>query len=318
MQLTVDVPHKMLFSGSYTVLDGAPALAVAIPPRLQLTLHIGTPTLWPQDNPFAQAVLHTLQHTDAIATPDCSTWGTFQTTLPAGQEVKRWGIGSSSAFTTALMYAALQASGQTFDRDTLFALARTAHRRAQGGKGSGADIAACCYGEVVLVSHAQGDATPTIRPLRWPTQLGLLLLRTRHKADTRAAIARYQHLPTSQRTQSNRPLIRAVGAVCRAFHSHTNLLQALTHNNHLEDLWSQELNIPLVTDFQRQLQTHVQHWIDDGLVVLKALGAGGGDSIACFFSREDIPQTTLLQTLDPLVEGIRPLEIDPQGAQNPS
>src|SRR5690606_21597860 len=68
------------------------------------------------------------------------------------------GLGSSAAVATALAAALAAAGGIRPDRELLFDLASSAHRTAQGGTGSGGDVAASVYGG--LLFYTRGDAMP--------------------------------------------------------------------------------------------------------------------------------------------------------------
>ena len=313
MTRTVDVPHKILFSGSYTVLDGYPALGLAVGPRMTLQLTKEAPQPWPEDNPFARAVDVVMSEALKVegATPH-DRWGSFTTSLP--EEVYGWGLGSSAAFTTALCAAiALEHDINTPTR--LFALACAAHRLGQGGKGSGVDIAACTFGGLVYVTHAQGDTAPRCAPFPWPRDLGILLLRSGQKADTREKITSYRDIPPQTKQRANRPLLRAIGGVCRAFVHHKGILAALRENARCEGEWSQALGIPLVTTQQRALETELYKALPTHDIVLKALGAGGGDSIACFYDKRHTQPAAIAPVFTQAGLQVRDLPIELHGVR---
>ncbi|MEO9014351.1 MAG: hypothetical protein ABI275_03425, partial [Terrimesophilobacter sp.] len=83
------------------------------------------------------------------------------------------GLGSSAAVAVALTAALARAVGLQLDRGEVFDLANAAHRAAQGGAGSGGDVAASTYGGVLRYVR---DATPT--PLIWPDGLTMLVVAT--------------------------------------------------------------------------------------------------------------------------------------------
>lgn len=314
----VEVPHKVLFCGSYTVLDGYPALAFAIEPRMSLRLTSQDSFSWPRHNPFVQAVRDILGEYIQQHLPEhwnhLQGWGQFQTSVSA--PIEGWGVGSSAAFTSALMYAQTEAWKLPIPMPTICHLARLAHRKAQGGKGSGIDVAACCLGGVVLASQCQSDAPPVLRSLTWPDHIGFVLLRSGQKADTRRLIQAYQDSIREKPMLSRRDLLRSIGQVCRALQvssASVDFLPALLENCVCERRWSQELGISLVTDYQSHLEQAFAEWIACGWVVVKALGAGGGDSIGLFYRSDLLHLSDLLTPLRDTPLQARPSRIEKQG-----
>lgn len=316
MKVIAEVPHKILFSGSYTILDGSPALALAVGPRMTLKLVDQPDTQWPRNNPFAQAVREEIhiwlqQHPEHGSTP--FDVGEFRSYVP--MPIEGWGVGSSAAFTTALVLSQMAFLGISLTPYELFAIARRAHRRGQGGRGSGIDIASCTYGDVVRVAHAGGDATPTLERLCWPEHTGVLLIRSGQKADTRDAISEYFGHSLEYRKQCSRPLVRSVGQVCRTLlHNDTELIEALQENAAQEKVWSREAKIPLVTELQTELERAFAPFIERKWVAIKSLGAGGGDSIGCFYRRDEVMLADLMDLLQDFSLQARPATIERQGA----
>jgi mevalonate kinase len=317
LKVIAEVPHKILFSGSYTILDDCPALALAVGPRMTLKLVTDEPTPWPRQNPFAQAVreeiIQWLQVHHPERNPDDITWGSFRSHVP--MPIEGWGVGSSASFTTALVLSQLAACGISLSPRDLFLLARRAHRRGQGGKGSGIDIAACAYGEVVRVAQAGSDADPTLERLCWPAHTGVLLIRSGNKADTRDAITAYFGNSLAYRRRVSRHLIRAVGQVCRVMLNEDEaLIPALQENAAQEKEWSKAVGIPLVTDLEASLEEAFAPLIKQGWVAIKSLGAGGGDSIGCFYRRDEVMIADLMDLLQDFALQVRPATIERQGA----
>src|SRR5690606_17926630 len=83
------------------------------------------------------------------------------------------GLGSSAAVAVALVAALTGARGVTVTADELFALADSAHREAQGGSGSGGDIAASVYGG--RIRYLRGERPQQVG---WPDDLALLAVVT--------------------------------------------------------------------------------------------------------------------------------------------
>src|SRR5207244_938155 len=74
------------------------------------------------------------------------------TVIGTGERAKI-GLGTSAATTVAVVAAVLAAHGVAIDRPTfrrqVFRLALVAHTRAQGGRGSGIDVAAAAHGGLI-------------------------------------------------------------------------------------------------------------------------------------------------------------------------
>lgn len=271
---------------------------------------------WPKKNPFVLAVYEQLRdymlqrHSEAEV--NALPWGQFHTSV--SMPVEGWGIGSSAAFTSALTFAQTEAWDLNLSPHELTYLARTAHRRAQGGKGSGLDVAACCLGGVVFATQSGGDANPNLTKIEWPENIGFILIRSGQKADTRKMIALYQESTQSKPLDSRRQLLRSIGGVCRALHQQTNdFLPALQTNCMCEREWSHELGISLVTPYQLQLEDALKDQIQQQHVVVKALGAGGGDSIGVFYDTAKLSITDLVTTLHDFPLQARPSTIQTRG-----
>ncbi len=186
------VPGKILLTGEYAVLDGAPAIVAAVDRFVECrvmptrTFEVrGMGLCWREDGPqvvglgFAREALavarryllgrgielaaHAFELTDDLRAPD-------------GQKL---GLGGSACVTVAVVEAALAiaaaergearltARSRARERDRIFKLAALAHARAQGKIGSGVDVAAASFGGLILTRrfeqapfHAAFDASP--------------------------------------------------------------------------------------------------------------------------------------------------------------
>jgi phosphomevalonate kinase len=153
-------PGKLMLTGSYVVLEGAPALVVAVDryaiadsrvadarPSSEIRLAFG-------DGPAPRVDVRSL----------CDATG------------RKLGLGSSAAGLVAALGARALLRGvdptEPSVREDLFRSARSAHARAQGG-GSGVDVAASTYGGV-LHYCTRGDADGSVRRLAWPESLVLV------------------------------------------------------------------------------------------------------------------------------------------------
>ena len=202
--MRVTAPGKLVLTGAYAVLDGAPAVVMAIDRRAiadntKVDRH---PT------PEVRAAVG-----DAVPAPTVNASAFLDET---GQKM---GLGSSAAAAVAAVAAVRAQQGKDLAhaavRGEIFRAARAAHFRAQGG-GSGVDVAASVYGGVVRYSIA-GTPEPTIRSVDWPPGLVMSAYFAGRSARTSELLARVARSKT-RRTEQFETLARsmAAGAACAA------------------------------------------------------------------------------------------------------
>jgi phosphomevalonate kinase len=152
----VAAPGKLLLSGAYAVLEGAPALVVAVD---RMAIADGSHA---SDRPTPE-VLSALSAADAPRV-DASRLRTGEHKL---------GLGSSAAILVASLGVSFARAGRDLadpsaQRD-LFLAARRAHAAAQGG-GSGVDVAASVYGGAFV--YAMGpEGVGQVEPISLPDVL---------------------------------------------------------------------------------------------------------------------------------------------------
>ena len=152
--VVVSAPGKLFLAGEYAVLDGGTAVVTAVDRRA-----VGrfVPGAEPSSPVVAEAVHLTRGHLQGNGV-----------VLPAGAvevdtaafsgEGGKLGLGSSAAAAAVAVGATLLAGGHDPESEPAiaFALADRAHRAAQGGRGSGADVAAAVYGGVIAYRRDMG------------------------------------------------------------------------------------------------------------------------------------------------------------------
>jgi phosphomevalonate kinase len=214
-------PGKLILTGEYAVLDGAPALVVAVDRRVAARRHTGPRG----SSPFLIAVV------DELA----ARYGADHPATRAAMEIvvdsrafflgtTKLGLGSSAAVTvaaTALALAVPNDKVPVIDRDAVLAVAAAAHAAAQSSKprasaelsrrsrtpsrsdlsaqleaeaeqsgvrGSGADIASAVHGGVIAFQRSA--ATPgKVTRMTWPSGVILLPFFTGSAADTAELVA---------------------------------------------------------------------------------------------------------------------------------
>ncbi|HZX24221.1 MAG TPA: hypothetical protein VFF18_11835 [Woeseiaceae bacterium] len=205
-----DAPGKLVLTGEYAVLDGAPAVVTAVDRRAHVIVEpaaacrvqalgpaiapgafrlAGDGTLdWQADRAVEDyrllaAVTETLAQGAPLPTDRPFDLRLDTTAFYSGAD--KLGLGSSAALTVALTAALCRHFGRKFEH----ALAHEAHRRLQGGEGSGLDIAASIAGG--LIRFVAGDP-PSVQPLRWPDGLEALFVWTGRSAETTPRVRRYR------------------------------------------------------------------------------------------------------------------------------
>jgi phosphomevalonate kinase len=149
----VFAPGKMVLTGAYAVLRGAPALVVAVSRGA-----IATDAREAPATPEVAAAL-------GVATaPALDLRALFE-----GD--RKLGLGASAAGLVATLGLCAALRGERLDdasaRDALFRAALAAHRAAQGG-GSGVDVAASVYGGVLEYTLEGSSASPEVTPTALP------------------------------------------------------------------------------------------------------------------------------------------------------
>ncbi len=154
--MRVLAPGKLLLAGAYAVLDGAPALVVAV------DRHAVADGSRRAESPTPE-VLAALPADDA---PDVDA-------SPLREGAHKLGLGSSAAMLVASIGVSYARAGRDLGRhdvrDAIFADARRAHAQVQGG-GSGVVVAASVYGGALAYTLAP-TGTARVEPVHLPDPL---------------------------------------------------------------------------------------------------------------------------------------------------
>ena len=206
--IVASAPGKLVLLGEYAVLEGAPALVLAVDRRASVSLESGENGFWEFVSPTLglQARLQ-LRNGNAIwidGAPAELAWiTTLLACLPQTERLPacrieldsdafyldhsgaraKLGLGSSAALAVALL-GALHALANTAPPATEEAIA--AHRAIQQGRGSGIDIAASLSGGL-LRFRLDGDAV-RLAPAKFPERLRWCCVYSGRPASTRAML----------------------------------------------------------------------------------------------------------------------------------
>jgi phosphomevalonate kinase len=277
----VAAPGKVFLIGEYAVLEGAPAVVAAMS---RLAVGQFVPGIEPESLFVAEAVRESM-----------AGIGDRARALPAGSVLvdtsaftldgSKLGLGSSAAVVAASVAAVMEMAGLPVEgnRELCFALAERAHRAAQRGVGSGADVAAAVHGGLVQYRRPPGGY-PVVGKVRLPPELRIVVFAEGKPASTPdlvRAVRGYAEGDPAGYARVMRPLREQAEIFVEALtEGNLNRLLAATrtYGDGLQELGTQA-GIPIVTprfEIAADLASNLGG-------VAKPSGAGGGDlGIALF------------------------------------
>lgn len=240
MKISATAPGKLILLGEYAVLEGAPALVIAVNRFAEVTLQtissksyiIESPAIGISNLPFTIkengkiSFLHsisqaqqenlnffsaTFEHALQFYKQHLTELPAFKITLNTSQffnesDNQKLGLGSSAALTSALIAGLIQFGDpkNQIEKETnfLFNTALQAHRRAQGNIGSGIDISASVFGGVLKyqLTDKEFSKVPLHEKLTIPDDLHILIIWTGESASTKQFI---RNIETFKRKEFN-------------------------------------------------------------------------------------------------------------------
>jgi phosphomevalonate kinase len=297
-----EAPGKVVISGAYSVLEGAPALVTAVSRYVKVdTARVGT-FLTPE---VRAAGMTTPVWFDASALRESD---------------RKIGLGSSAAILVATLAANTLVDFPLTEtaelRHQVFEPALKAHRKAQGG-GSGIDVAASCFGGTLLFSR--GEEVPSITSIQLPQGLVIEVWSSTLEASTSGLISKVKGLKTQDADLYTRLMGKQTSAsedavaACLA-NSPERFIAALQAQYAALRNLGRAAAVSIVTEEVECLANHAARL---GAAVIPA-GAGGGD-IALYvgFQPSTFLDTVLIEQkhcrleLTLGVEGVRALPTEP-------
>lgn len=274
--MTSTAPGKLILTGEYAVLDGAPALVIAVDRRVVARIRKPVPA---GSSPFLVAVANELaerrgsDHASVKAALGISVDSSAFYDGPT-----KLGLGSSAAVTVAATALALAEAGEGRPKDVM-EIAMAAHATAQGSRGargSGADIASAVKGGTI--KFEAGRAT---KLAKWPEGLVLIPFFTGVSADTATLVARVMEARAARPTEVDAALVAiadASSAAIAPFGSRyrgtaTVVIGAFSLAAAAIDRLAAATGVPLVPECVRAARAAIAAFGGTA----KTTGAGGGD-----------------------------------------
>lgn len=280
---TASAPGKVVLSGEYAVLDGAPAICMAInrlasasiSARRGPTSTVRAPGYSTQVGEFEItddglqwlrgksefAVVDVAFAAGAIAAGSAIDIQLDTSAFVDSASGNKIGIGSSAAITVAVCAA----GRQSLD---IGALARRVHMKLQGDVGSGVDVACSLAGGLIEYRMAGASATR----IRWPEGLKWRLVWTGVSADTRGKIAR---LESGVSKPSRVRLVVAAERLADAWRSSAADRVLAEYPAYIEQL--REFSVDHKLGIFDAGHDELAYKAGDSDLIYKPCGAGGGD-----------------------------------------
>jgi len=305
-------PGKLVLVGEYAVLDGARAIAASIDvrARAQVEAMPGAESVfidaangrawyftctadglrWVGDDPgdngaILAAVCAEMAHRPGAIGSALDRAPAFRVSLHTeaffnrvGGAWTKLGLGSSAAVLVALVGALVSELHLRVPYDALPALCQAAHRRFQGGRGSGLDVVTAVSGGVVCARTRSASAPVAASSCGWPDGLSILPIWSGVGASTRELLARFDRYRGDNPDEYQRHLARlkarseqacaawsdgSVGDCLTTFAQYDEALRAFDH----------DARIGIGT----AVHDDVRRLVEAQGAVYKTSGAGGGD-----------------------------------------
>ncbi|MCH9694003.1 MAG: hypothetical protein K0U72_05800 [Gammaproteobacteria bacterium] len=282
-EFVVTAPGKVVLSGEYAVLDGAPAVAMAVTRRVVVTVAVRDASTFRVTAPgynqsaseftISEDGLHWRSGGSGFSLVD-AVWHAAAPELKDARELvldsraflsattgEKTGLGSSAALVVALS-AALRESTD------VSSVAHRAHTNWQGGVGSGVDIA-CSLNGGLLEYRREGSSAVA---LQWPENLCFRLLWSGQPASTRDQLGL---LNASTRQPSRVRLVAAAETLAATWREADADAVIAQYADYIEQLraFSADHDLGVFAAGHEEL---VEKAVGTELVY-KPCGAGGGD-----------------------------------------
>ena len=305
----ITVGGKLMLAGEYSVLSpSGMAVAVAVSPGL--SVHVSDSEEWgleredlgirwqlsdgPPPAPLLFAATGVLAVLKRFEQSACRP-GTirFEPVTAYGSGNEKPGVGGSASATVAAMAGVYQRLGKSINTEEFINLAITVHREAQGGRGSGYDVATISHGGLVEYQPRSLDAGKPVdvrsRRIPWPKGLQLIAGYTGHSASTTKLLQRLEACQEADATGTARAMSllgQPVPALVDALRSgrFEQIVAAVSRCQHALESFDAALGIGIMTP---QVSDMLVQATSVG-AACKVSGAGGGDSVVALVPDEAV------------------------------
>lgn len=275
--MIASAPGKLVLSGAYAVLRGAPALVAAVDRRVMVDAE-------------REAIFETPEVSAGLQLFDLGgrkhPWFDASALRDEGRKL---GLGSSAAICAASLFALWYEGCEAPPNEeewarTIFPIALRAHRMAQGG-GSGIDVAAACFGGILefRLDPSSSDGIPQLDSVGLPRELVVEVWASERAASTSEFVQRV-FATESTSPQFSEALARQSAAsrmaaeAVRALDVLHFIVALRSQVQALFDLGS-ICNVPIVLP-----EVWALHQALDSASCFLPSGAGGGD-VTLYFGR---------------------------------
>lgn len=277
--VTASAPGKVMITGEYVVLDGAPAICMAVNRRARVSISVAGSGGHRIRAPGFLAGTLRFDSIDDVAAAVPLLAAAWQEHLPAGptaldieidtrplcSDDRKIGIGSSAAAAVALVAALSSLAGT---EDAVLQRSLAAHRRLQSGRGSGADVATCFAGGVIEYRMQES----TVQRLSWPKGLHHALLWSGRSSSTPAQLEKLAARAPGRSASGLRHAAADVVSAWRGNDANTILSAAREYTVALR-AYDAEHGLGIFAAGHAELV----ELAEGTAVVYKPCGAGGGD-----------------------------------------
>ncbi len=282
---TVSVPGKMMLLGDYAVLEQGRAMVAAVNRRAVGTLTESTE----EPSKVVEAVIAQAGQSPA-GTVTIDTSGFYEGEL-------KLGLGSSAAVAVATAALALDAGDERVLKTAI-----AGHRDANGGEGSGVDVAACYHGGVIATTRQPAEVVPLSSRIG---KLELFVLFTGKSASTSELVRAARHC--AKWGEWSTVLKRLAQEGCAAYQKGQadRFLAIVAQYGRAMAGLGRDAGVPIVTE---EIEALMKHAGELGGAA-KPSGAGGGDIVIAWGAEPQMGAQLAERTGAQLLD----LQIDPRG-----
>jgi phosphomevalonate kinase len=297
MTVVASAPGKIILAGEYAVLDGEPAISMAIDRRAVVTLddssdgecNLSTPGFSGGDK---------YRILDAVCGEARPAKNIVLDTRAFAEDGNKIGIGSSAALTVALI-------ASLHDSDEVLHDALLAHRAFQAGAGSGVDVATAVLGGLIEFEMRSQKVTS----LAWPPGLFVRVIWTGVPTSTEAKLEKLAAQAPRPSRAALQQAARRMAEAWRSSDAERIMADYIPYIGVLRK-FSVDHDLGIFDAGHDQLTDAAMY----GDLVYKPAGAGGGD-IGVLFGRSEAKLDAFIASHNDLIHGVLQCSLDPVGVR---